>query len=365
MLSVVAASRNDGHGLHLLSRMQVFIDGLADQVQRFGREIELILVDWNPPPDRPPLSEVLTSPAVEGFSVRVITVPSEIHRKVSASSRLPFFQMIAKNVGIRRANGDSVLATNIDILLSDDLFLDSAAQLSERCLYRADRIDVAFDPTITVDPQALRRSPPIRINQKTGIYYPGQGAAHEHVRGGGSLMKVAMKDPIDFVRRAVRWDRGGAGATLMRYRLAFIEIFVLPRLHLNACGDFTLMSRESWAALRGYPEWEIFSLFLDGLLLYQAAAAGFSFKELDGHPAFHLEHSSGWSIESQTLLFDHLNREGIPVLTNADELEIAYTIWKGRRNNQWRTNLPGWGMSGRDLPEAGLKTVRRPAYRIS
>jgi len=365
MLSVVAASRNDGHGAHLLPRMQVFIDGLADQVERLGSEVELILVDWNPPQDRPPLSEVLTTPAVDGFSVRVITVPPEVHSQVSVSSKLSFFQMIAKNVGIRRANGNAVLATNIDILLSDDLYLDSTRELSENCVYRADRVDIAFDPAITVEPQVLRSSPAIRINQKSGIYYPGVGEEHHYVRGGASLVKVALKDPIDFIRRLVRWDEGGARPTFMRYRRAFIGILVLPQLHLNACGDFTLMARDSWASLRGYPEWEMFSWNLDSILLYQAAAAGFSFKELEGHPAFHLEHSSGWSLESQSNLFDRLQKEGIPVLTDEDALEVAYTMWKARKRGQWRTNLPGWGMSGHDFPEARLQTVRRAAYRTS
>jgi hypothetical protein len=365
LLSVVAASRNDGHGLHLVPRMQVFIDGLADQVERFGREVELILVDWNPPRDHPPLSEVLTAPAVEGLSVRVITVPPEVHARLSGASNLSFFQMIAKNVGIRRARGDAVLATNIDILLSDDLFLDSTGELSDRCLYRADRFDIAFDPAITVDPQELRRSPAIRINQKSGIYYPGVGAAYHHIRGGASLVQVALKDPGDFIRRLARWDEKGGRATLARYRRAFIGIIALPQLHLNACGDFTLMTRESWAELRGYPEWEMFSWQLDGTLLYQAAAAGFAFKELDGHPAFHLEHSSGWSIESQAALFERLERDGIPVLTEAGGLEVAYSMWKTRRNHQWLMNLQGWGMVADELPESSLDTVRRAAFRAS
>jgi hypothetical protein len=162
----------------------------------------------------------------------------------------------------------------------------------------------------------------------------------------------------------MRWDEHGARATLMRYRRAVIGILVLPQLHLNACGDFTLMTRDSWADLRGYPEWEMFSWQLDGLLLYQAAAAGFAFKELDGHAAYHLEHSAGWSIESQTALFDRLEREGIPVLTEAGGLEVAYTMWKTRRKKEWLMNLPSWGLHDRDLPEARLQTVRRRA-RIS
>src|SRR5207245_140458 len=31
-------------------------------------------------------------------------------------------------------------------------------------------------------------------------------------------------------------------------------------LHLNGCGDFQLMARENWLELRGYPEFETFSM---------------------------------------------------------------------------------------------------------
>jgi hypothetical protein len=352
MLSVVAASRNDGHGANLLPRMQVFIDGLAEQAERHRREVELILVEWNPPPDRAPLSEVLSAPAATGFSARIITVPAAAHARLAGSSELGFFQMIAKNVGIRRARGVAVLATNIDILLSDELFLESSSALEDRCVYRADRADIAFDPGVTVDPRRLRQSAPVRINRKDGIYYPGAAdPAQRYVHGGGSLARVALRDPRDFVRRLVR--RSGGVGRLTRYRRAFVSIFALPHLHLNACGDFTLMKRESWQHLHGYPEWEMFSWNLDSVLLYQAAAAGYAFKELS-EPAFHLEHSAGFSLESQGALFDRLRLQGIPVLTDVAALEVDHTIWNGRKRGDWRTNLDGWGLATEDFPEFTL-----------
>lgn len=356
LLSVVAASRNDGHGLHLLPRMQVFINGLADQVERFDRDVELVLVDWNPPSDHPPLSEALTTPAVRGFTVRVITVPPEVHSRLSISSNLSFFQMIAKNVGIRRADGDAVLATNIDILLSDDLFVDATNPLVDRRVYRTDRVDIAFDPDVTLDADLLRRSPAIRIHQKTGLYSPGAGMRLAQVRGAGSLARVALKNPVDFMRRVVR------RVDPVRYRRALVSIFRLPQLHLNACGDFTLMTRRSWDELRGYPEWEMFAWSLDGVLLYQAAAAGFSFEELTGRPAFHLEHSSGWSVDSGTEYLQRATSRGIPVLGDTDLIDVANTIWKGRKKGEWRTNLDGWGMSALDLPETSLPAVSRAAH---
>jgi hypothetical protein len=98
----------------------------------------------------------------------------------------------------------------------------------------------------------------------------------------------------------------------------------------------------------------MFSWNLDSLLLYQAAAAGFAFIEFDDHPAFHLEHSAGWSPESHVTLFERLDREGIPVLTDPALTDVASSIWRERRTGRWRTNLPMWGMPDSEFMEVRL-----------
>ncbi len=127
--------------------MQAFVNSLAAQVQRYDLPTELIIVEWNPPPDRPPLSDALQWPADSGpFAVRIIQVPTEIHRQYRHAEALPLYQMIAKNVGIRRAEGEFVLATNIDILFSNPLFAFLAdRRLEEGKMYRVDRYDVPAD----------------------------------------------------------------------------------------------------------------------------------------------------------------------------------------------------------------------------
>ena len=120
-LSVVATSRNDNHGGFLTQRMQHFTDGLIAQCKRHRLRAELIMVEWNPPAERRPLAEELAWPQDCGpVDVRIITVPRELHARLPHGDKLPLYQMIAKNVGIRRARGRFVLATNIDILFSDE-----------------------------------------------------------------------------------------------------------------------------------------------------------------------------------------------------------------------------------------------------
>src|SRR5260370_392130 len=160
-LSIVAASRNDDHGGNLFERMQLFVDGLADQARRFDLAIELVLVEWNPPADRPSLADALRWEPAEQFQLRVITVPPEVHRTVAHAVRPP----------------------------------------------------------------------------------------------SGMAVRPALKELNRMTMAA--WDR-----------------VVLPKLHAVACGDFTLTSRDVWFAMRGYPEWPMYSWQLDGVPIYQAFAGG-------------------------------------------------------------------------------------------
>ncbi len=146
-LSIVAATRNDNHGGDLNRRSEIFINGLVAQANRFQLPVELILVEWNPPDDRPPLREAFSWPEPNPWcKIRIITVPPSIHRRYRYSDRLPMFQMIAKNVGVRRARGDFILQTNVDVIFSDELFEFLAKRrLLRGVLYRCDRVDVDRD----------------------------------------------------------------------------------------------------------------------------------------------------------------------------------------------------------------------------
>lgn len=179
-LSIVATSRNDDHGGNLLARMQVFVDGLMEQCRRHDLDTELILVEWNPPPHRPRLADALRWPCEPSpCTVRIIEVPPRVHAEFRHSESLPLFQMIAKNVGIRRARGRFVLVTNIDILFSDELMARLARRnLKPHRLYRIDRYDACADVPVdapVTDKLAFSRENVIRINKRRGTYYPATG----------------------------------------------------------------------------------------------------------------------------------------------------------------------------------------------
>ena len=111
--------------------MQAFVNGWIAQARRYGYSFRA---------DHRGMESAVGPPAsgrrrcdwprdLGPCQVRFIEVPPEVHRRFAHAEALPLYQMIAKNVGIRRARGQFVLATNIDILFSNELarFLAGAA----------------------------------------------------------------------------------------------------------------------------------------------------------------------------------------------------------------------------------------------
>ena len=321
--------------------MQIFVDGLADQSRRFDMPLELVLVEWNPPADRPSIANALRWQRADQLQRRVITVPPEVHRTFPHSDGIPLFQMIGKNVGIRRAQAPFVLATNIDILLSDELFAFMQRGLQPNALYRVDRHDVVaqLDSPRVPWPADCRALPVLREHRLDGLHYPNgvPPIAQSHPRAVDRPSGLAVKPAV---------------AELSRIAMAAWDRVVLPKLHTSACGDFTLASRDVWFAIHGYPEWPVYSWHIDGVALFQAYAGGVEMINLQPPMvAVHLEHGegSGWTPESRRL-FDRLDEAGVPYLSTRDYRKLARKLVRGTRGFQ-PINGPDWGLVSTELVE--------------
>ena len=98
-----------------------FVERLMHQINKFKLNSEVIVVDWNPPKKSKNFKNEFNLNKYNK-NLKIITVPNKIHNKFKNSKKLKFFQMIAKNVGIRHAKGKFILCTNIDIIFSDSIF---------------------------------------------------------------------------------------------------------------------------------------------------------------------------------------------------------------------------------------------------
>jgi hypothetical protein len=387
-LSIVVASRNDNHGGDLLKRMQIFVTTLLKQCRKYKLSAELIIVEWNPPGNAPPLELALDFSEKSIFCpVRIITVPNEYHKQLAHSDNLTLFQMIAKNVGIRRARGEFVLATNVDVILSSRLmrFLSRRA-LKEKTLYRIDRTDVKNDIPVTAGLRSIERycrKNIIRICTRTEIICSNHHTAlrlrsiflnylpRHYIFIDNKIRSVlpwlpAKKHWLELFRyktynkknirivtnhlkRAVKHYR----SSLELKRLKQLEdtgARTNSRLHTNACGDFTLLARQDWLDLQGNAEWEMFSFHLDSIFLYLADARGLK-EQVIKSPArlYHIEHTAGFTPGRGEQMYVRIRKLGIPILTSQDLAVHREEIYKTKRLNP--ENAPGWGLKEVDLAE--------------
>jgi hypothetical protein len=413
-LSIVAVSRNDDHGDKLLYRMQAFVDGVIEQSLRHEVLVELILVEWNPPDHRPSLAEALKIPKEKKYcDVRIIQVLKEVHQKVDPSDKFPLFQMIGKNVGIRRARGEYVLATNIDILFSDEIFsYFKQKKLKPGEVYRVDRLDIPSQLPEKVPYETVlnfckthffrinaRYRTKILINkrfpvQQTRIFFHNLLSQTDHFLAQIKNQVIRILDNKSQLRKLKTYKKilrllKTASILALRQTLTFtIEVLfkcysliksafrlairgpqaliffrsfplgVQLRPHSNGCGDFTLLSRKGWEFLRGYPEWPIFSWHIDSIFLYQAVISGFKERNLGQEsPIYHIEHGvgSGYTPEGFQALIKRLDDKGIYYLDMQDFRSLVKRMVKAwKKSPTLLYNGKQWGLIDETFHEISL-----------
>lgn len=307
-----------------MKRMQMFVNGVLSQAERHKVPLELVLVEWNPPSDKPPLREALVWPKYTGYAdVKIIQVSELLHKRFQHADRLPLYQMIAKNVGIRRSRSPFVLATNIDILFSDELFdFFAAGRLKEGHMYRTDRYDVNenIPAELSFDDQLeYCRNNVVRLN---------------HFRGSVSLIDGNYtRHCADDIEE-------------------FPEQMKLPKLHTNACGDFQLMANRHWLELRGYPEFDMYSFHIDSIMESMAHYGGAPELCL-GEPyrIYHIEHQSGWTPEAQKdgSFETRYATQKIRKMTDQELNDFETEMFEKRQ--AVIVNQENWGLADDTLPE--------------
>jgi hypothetical protein len=334
-LSVVIPSRNDNHGGDMPVRMKACVYGLLQQAQRHGLNLELLLIEWNPPADRPLLKDVYRWPA-SNPRLRIITVPHRLHLTFPHSEKKPMHPTAGWNVGIVRARGRFVLTTTVDVLLSDDLTRFLATEtLDPGMLYRIDRSDV--------DRRVL-----------------------EH---------ADLSNQLEYSRRNII-------GVMEHKKHTYPERCRIPQLHLGAAGDFILLSRERWLSLRGFPEFDILG-GVDATMCYMAYLSGA--REVVLRPPcylYHIDHDDTSAVRRSPSTIPIRNawrkirdrlpqeirrqiaatvdeyyrkrnrtlRPGVPYLTFKDEERIVLDLFSGRKPVQF--NDENWGLRSEVLDEA-------------
>ncbi|MBM62146.1 MAG: hypothetical protein CL484_04260 [Acidobacteria bacterium] len=240
-LSIVVTGRNDDYGGQFARR---FIRALTFNIEQLANQnlsAEILLVEWSPVPGRRLLAEeVLTflPPWCHKWFTSFI-VDSRYQEALSLNPNLGYLEYIAKNVGIRRAKGHLILATNTDILFSSALISKmSAGQLIDGRVYRANRIDL-----------------------KLGI---DESRLHNDL----------LDNPNNHVPRTP----------------------IKPPLYAGAAGDFILLDRETLKRLRGFNEVYRMARFgVDHNFLIKARSSGIPIEDIEA-PVYHISHTTSFQV---------------------------------------------------------------------
>ncbi len=358
-VSVAFVNRNDGYGGDLEERIAKFIAYYARYARLWPGLIEFVIVDWNPPPDRPKLAEAFGWKDL-GDVVHV-EVPPDLHALVAGQRGRKMLDYYGRNVAIRHSRGEFSLVINQDIFISDSIMrLMASRNLSRRHFYRADRCDFDFEPCRHVPPdrfEAAARSATFVVHRRhrstnEPISVPSTPATIDAIGSSpepgdrlDTTTNVIDCTAAEQLRRLVtrhlfqwRWMPWRRKVLRSWHENYLSEAFYRQfHLHTNGAGDFLLAPRTAFEKIHGlYESLEIY-MHTDSYAVVQLQSAGYRQAILHApHRIYHADHD-----RSARAGFDE-------AMTWPEHERVLSSIMRGDRS--YRLNPSSWGMAAKPLP---------------
>jgi hypothetical protein len=124
--------------------------------------------------------------------------------------------------------------------------------------------------------------------------------------------------------------------------------YPVTTLDFMACGDFTLMSKQNWMAIKGYVELDMYSLHIDSLSIWSCAANGMMQEIFPPDTCvFHISHQNGWESEDVIQAIKFL--EGKPCLDYSLVQKLGMRALKNKETIE--LNISSWGFAENTFEE--------------
>ena len=246
-LSAVVVTRNDNYGGDLNDRATYCLNSLINTFD------EVILIDWNSPNNRPLLWDIDQNIKFKGNLKHIVITPEIASMLTNEDPNAQVCcETLGRNIGIRRATGDYIVSTNIDVIAP-----------------RRDQLE----KTINND-----------LNQKT--FYT---ISRRHIE---------WKDIEEFhggERKYNEWEELRNHLIENSEERKYEEKVVDGDDYsiVNCCGDFQLAHRDIWDEIRGFEEELIYVLYSDTNVQKKAVKHGFELKAIYSPALFHIYHGKG------------------------------------------------------------------------
>jgi len=236
-ISVVVVGRNDDYSGDLHTRM---IPSLNSFIEEYD---EVIYVDFNS--ENGSYINLIKNNISHSKKLKCITVTPEDVKNISINFEGKFIEVLARNIGIRRASFDYILSSNPDIICK----VPKMEELNKTSMFVSARRDVPIElytkiSTTEIKPFLLQN---INLFNKKPRVIDNNG------------------NPI--------WDPNDRWSVVV------------------CCGDYQLAHKDVWHSIKGFEESATGRCYADSNLMKKAALNGYTLQELD-IPVFHLNHNT-------------------------------------------------------------------------
>ena len=246
-LSAVVVTRNDNYGGDLNDRATYCLNSLIDTFD------EVILIDWNSPNNRPLLWDIDKNIKFRGNLKHIVITPEVASMLTNEDPHAQVCcETLGRNIGIRRATGDYIVSTNIDVIAPrrDQLEKTINNDLNKNTFYTISRRHIEWK-----DIEGFHGG-----ERKYGDWEELRNHLIENSEERKYEEKVVDGDDYSIV---------------------------------NCCGDFQLAHRDIWSEIRGFEEELIYVLYSDTNVQKKAVKHGFELKAIYSPALFHIYHGKG------------------------------------------------------------------------
>ena len=246
-LSAVIVSRNDNYGGNLIERSSYCFNSM---IHTFD---EVFYIDWNSE-TKSLLNEVKQNIQFKGNFHHIVIEPKIAKMLTNFDVEAQkCCEVLGRNIGIRRATGDWIVSTNIDIIAPrrNDLE-DTINQLDKNTFYTVSRRDAEL--------------PNIQQFNKDNNYeeYKNWKDVREYL--------INNSEERHYEEKTMQGDD---------YSM------------VNCCGDFQLAPNNIWNDIRGMEEDLIYALYADTNVQKKAVMHGYGLKAIYNPAFFHINHGRG------------------------------------------------------------------------
>jgi len=243
-ISAVIVSRNDNYGGHLNERATYCFNSAIDTYD------EVIYVDWNSP-THSLLYDIKDNIQFKGNFKHIVISP-EIASILTNNdpNAQKCCEVLGRNIGLRRATGDYLISTNIDIIHPERNQLEEIITNSD------------YNTFYTIGRRGMDWDMIKNFHNGEIIFDKWKELREFYIKN--SKESFHLKDLVND-----------------KYSL------------IACCGDYQIASKKIWNEIRGFEEDLIYSLHADTNVQKKAVEHGFKLEAIYNPALFHIDHGKG------------------------------------------------------------------------